>query len=261
MAAAAPSSLASSVEWTNYVKLMRLLFDGGKTVLKKIFDRFYPPSNLLANLNANYHTLNNLQTLRVLSKSEWDLLFPPDGATTDSETFDITLLFLLLINICGLSPPRSGWHSKPDPSDTSLEANIVRVWYFRDMLAHIPTARVDTPTFNTLWHEISAVLVSLGFDQAEIDRLKTDGYEYGTDVELDWADSQEKIKSELEEIRQIQVAGLQTILEVHKTHKTQLKYLEDVKSKLDSEYQFAFIGHDWLAILNSHIYNLVFQRL
>ena len=58
MASSSPSPLASSVEKTNGAKLSRLLIDGGTMVLRKIFDRYHPPANLQANLNANYGTLN-----------------------------------------------------------------------------------------------------------------------------------------------------------------------------------------------------------
>ena len=175
MASSSPSPLASSVEKTNGAKLNRLLIDGGTMVLRKIFDRYHPPANLQANLNANYGTLKNLSRSRVLHKSQWDLLFPPGGATPDSNTFDITLLFLLLTNICGLSPPLLGWHTKPSASDTSFEANLARIKFFRNELYdHVTTTGIDTPTFSALWQEISAVLVALGLPQAEIDRLKAE---------------------------------------------------------------------------------------
>lgn len=265
MATAAPSPLASSVEKTNHFMLISLVSEGGTTVLRKIFDRFHPPSNLLANLMAKRPILENLLRRRVLLKPQWDLLFPRDGATPDSKTFDIQLLFLLLKSICGLSPPPSGWHSKPVPSDTSFEANIVRVKCFRNMVhGHMSTIipiGVDTATLNALWQEISAVLVALGLDRAEIDRLEAErwGVEGYRVVEHDWAGS----------VPSIEMAGavpstLGSSVEktngdklrqqmIKEARKTQPEILEDVKSKLDSEYQFAFIGHDWLVILNSHI--------
>ena len=175
MAAAAPSPLASSVEKTNGAKLSRLLIDGGTTVLRKIFDGHHPPVNLIIDLNANYPILNNLLSRRVLNGHQWDKLFPPGGVPPDSNTFDITLLFLLLTKICGLTPPPSGWHTKPHSSDTSHEANLARVKFYRNILyGHVTTTGVDTPTFSALWTEISGVLVSLGLDQAEVDRLKAE---------------------------------------------------------------------------------------
>ena len=145
MASSSPSPLASSVEKTNGAKLSRLLIDGGTMVLKKIFDRYHPPANLQANLNANYGTLKNLLRRRVLHRRQWDLLFPPGGDTPDSNTFGISLLFLLLTSICGLSPPPSGWHTKPPASDTSFEANIARIKFFRNELyGHVSTTGMDT---------------------------------------------------------------------------------------------------------------------
>ena len=236
MAATSPSPLVSSAEKTNGAKLSRLLIDGGSTVLRKIFDRYHPPANLLADLNANYHTLNNLLRRRVLHKPQWDLLFPPGGATPDSNTFDITLLFLLLTNICGLSPPPSGWHTKPPTSDTSFEANLAHIKFFRNELyGHVTTTGIDTPTFSALWLEISAVLVALGLPQVEIDRLKAEhcGEEDFIDVLFKWADSEEDINSQLKDIHQSQSKVQQAVDEVHLTQLEDLKIHQDSKRKLD----------------------------
>ena len=130
MATAASSPLDSSPEKTNGNKLSRLLIDGGTTVLRNIFDHYHPPAILAAGLNSNYFILNNLLRRRVLNGRQWDKLFPPCGGLPGSNTFNITLLFLLLTNICGLSPPLTGWHTKPSPGDNSLEANLARVKFF-----------------------------------------------------------------------------------------------------------------------------------
>ncbi|XP_067027730.1 uncharacterized protein [Acropora muricata] len=206
MASSSPSPLASSVEKTNGAKLSRLLIDGGTMVLRKTFDRFHPPANLQANLNANYGTLNNLLIRRALRQPQWDLLFPPGGATPDSKKFDITLLFLLLTNICKLSPRPSGWHTKPSASDTSVEANLARIKFFRNKVyGHVTTTGIDTPTFSALWQEISAALVALGLPQAEIDRLKAEhcGEEDFLRLLFEWAESEEDIKSQLRDIKEM----------------------------------------------------------
>ena len=230
MAAPKPSYLASSVEKTNGAKLSRLLIDGGSTVLRKIFDRYHSPANLLADFNANYHTLNNLLKRRVLHKPQWDLLFPPGGAIPDSNTFDITLLFLLLTTISGLSPPPSGWNTKPPPSDASIEANLARIKFFRNNLyGHVTTTGIDTPTFSALWLEISTVLVALGLPQAEINRLKAGhcGEEDFIDMLFEWADSEEDIKSQLKDIRQSQSKLQKAVDEMHQTQ------LEDRRIRQD----------------------------
>ena len=214
MATAAPSPLASSREKTNGNKLSRLLIDGGTTALRNIFDAIHPSANLTSDLNSNYSILNNLLRRRVLNGHQWDKLFPSGGGLPDSNTFDITLLFLLLTNICGLSPPLTGWHTKPSPGDNSLEANLARVKFFRNELyGHVTSTGVDATSFSSFWHEISITLHSLGLDQAEIDRLKAEqgGEEDYLDALIEWADSEEDIKTQLKDIHQTQLKLSKTV--------------------------------------------------
>ncbi|XP_068760733.1 uncharacterized protein [Montipora capricornis] len=221
---ATPGPLASSKEKTNGAKLSRLIIDGGTTVLRNVFDTHHPPANLAADLNACYSILTNLSRRRILNGHQWDKLFPVGGASPDSNTFDITLLFLLLTNICGLTPPHTGWHCKPPPSDTSREANLARIKFFRNQLyGHITTTGVDELMFNALWQEISAVLVSLGLSQAEIDRLKAErcGEEDYLNALRDWAESEADLKTQLNEVRQLQ----NTVQESVKENKSILKDL------------------------------------
>ncbi|XP_068738039.1 E3 ubiquitin-protein ligase DZIP3-like [Montipora capricornis] len=221
---ATPGPLASSKEKTNGAKLSRLIIDGGTTVLRNVFDTHHPPANLAADLNSCYSILNNLLRRRILNGHQWDKLFPAGGAAPDSNTFDITLCFLLLTNICGLTPPHTGWHCKPPPSDSSHEANLARIKFFRNQLyGHITTTGVNELMYNALWQEISAVLVSLGLSQAEVDRLKAERYgeEDYLDALRDWAESERDLKTQLNEVRQLQ----NTIQESVEENKSILKDL------------------------------------
>ena len=243
MAAAAPSPLASSLEKTNGFKLIRLLIDGGTTVLRTIFDGYHPPAFLSAGLNANYLTLRHLLRRRVLHAAQWDKLFPPSGATPDSKKFDITLLFLLLTNICGLSPPATGWYRKPTPSDQSLEANLARVKFFRNMFyGDMCSTGIDTPTFSSLWKEISAALVALGLDQTDIDRLKEEkcGAKDYLDVEesslADLCQAQSTTQHNIKELRATQLEDHKTyqdnksvLGEIHRSQNTAPRSIEEVR--------------------------------
>ena len=228
MAASAPSPLVSSTEKTNGAKLSRLLIDGGTTVLKMVFDSHHSPANLAMDLTANYPKLCNLLKRRVLHKPQWDKLFPPSGSTPDSNNFDITLLFLLLTEICGLSPPPSGWHKKPPLSDTTLEANLARIKFFRNELyGHVSTTGIDSSTFSHLWREISDVLVALGLNQADVDRLKAEycGEEDYLQMLCEWAGSEKDLKSQLKEINQ-------TMDMVHQNQTQDAETLQQMKSEL-----------------------------
>ena len=247
MAAAAPSPLASSVEKTNGAKLSRLLIDGGTTVLKNMFDHHHPPAHLVSSLNRHYGALNDLLRDGYLPRLQWDKLFPTGGVSPDSNNFDISLLFLLLTNICGLSSPRGGWHRKPHHKDTSREANIARIKFFRnDLYGHVTTTGVDTPTFTGLWREISATLRGLGLRQAEIDRLKAEhcGEEDYIDVLLEWADSEEDIKSQLRDISKSQTKVQHTVDEVRQTQLADREILQYSKGKLEKVHQFQTITQE-----------------
>ena len=185
----------------------------------------------------NNSTLDDLFARGILSEQQRNRLFPPDGSKPDSKTFDITLLSLLLTEICGLSPPaRTGWNHKPQAKNKSLAANLVRIKLFRNKLIHTPETRIDSRLFNEVWKEISGVLVSLGLDQAEINRLKTErcGEEDYLDVLFKWADREKEIKSKLEEVCQSQTKLQKAVETVCQTQQEQQKILQDTRTAVET---------------------------
>ena len=168
-AAAAASSAASSgtsvytvsEEKTNGTRLARLLVDGGTHVLRKVFHSVHPPATLQRVLNNNLPKLQSLRSRRVLFDNQWEKLFPSSGDPPDSNTFDITLLHLLLREICHLTAPPTGWHKMPADSDGSLEANIVRIKCHRNELCHSVTTGIPNGEFEDKWSKISTSLESL----------------------------------------------------------------------------------------------------
>ena len=136
------------------------------------------------------------------SPREWDKLYPSPPEQPDINEFDITLLCVLLRNICGLSPPSSGWNKMPNVSDHTREADIIRIKLFRnERFGHITKTAVTMADFIKFWVEISAPLVRLGIDQKEIDRLANEecGEEEVSRVLKEWNECNEKIMNSLEE--------------------------------------------------------------
>ena len=155
----------------NYSRVCQLLVDKGGEALRVALHAKHPPSTLAAVLNANKTTLKKIR-YSVIKPSQWDLLFPVLG-TPDSNNFDITLLTILLRNVCGLTSPAAGWGVIPAASDTSISADILRIKIFRnEVYGHIPNAQYDDTTFETLWQKISKPLIKLGIPQQDIDELK-----------------------------------------------------------------------------------------
>ena len=162
MASATPST-QSTKETTNYARLCRVLVDVGTCALRDCFDASCPPGILHTVLAASRSALQSLRSRRIINAAQWGKLFPAIPALLSSRDFDITLLMTLLRNICGLSPPATGWDMVPAVIDLSREADIARVKYLRNTVyAHAENASVDDATFNTYWKEIRDTLVRLG---------------------------------------------------------------------------------------------------
>lgn len=166
---------ASSKESTNFARLYRLLMDGGTLALRLQFDRIHPPASLNAVLKGYESEIKKLKK-KNLKAHHWKVLYPADPSSVSSEQFDMTLLMVLLRDICGLNPPSSGWDSPPPSFDKSMEANIARINQCRIRFFQLARgASVDDATFNSLWPDLSAALIALGIDKASINKLKSEG--------------------------------------------------------------------------------------
>jgi len=64
-------------------------------------------------MNLQRTRLQDVRRKRALTGNQWEKLFLPSGDPPDSKTFDITLLHLLLREICYLPAPSTGWHDMP----------------------------------------------------------------------------------------------------------------------------------------------------
>ena len=199
------AALRSSPEKTNGAKLSRLIIDGGRLALQKLFDSIPPPDTLQMFFNKHYVTLQGLQRSRILNTKQWELLFPPTGAPPNSSNFDITLLFVLLRNVCGLCPPATGWDNKPLEADKSREANLARIkWFRNELYGHVTTTGIDVHLFNKYWTELSDTLVQLGLDPLEIDRLSHAPLdeELCLDLLTEWKTQEDETKQQLHDINE-----------------------------------------------------------
>ena len=217
MASALAPQVASTKETTNfvrYVRLCRLLNDVASQALRDVFDRINPPAGLhsvLAPGNPAHITLQSLRKKRILNSTQWKKLYPTIRTSVSSASFDITLLTVLLKNICGLTPPVTGWDNLPSAADTTTEANIARVTYYRNTVyGHAKQAFVDDVTFNAHWKDISNALVTLGGVSygALIDRAKHKPIDHGTEEDhrelgFQWKKDGHHIKKKLEDMEGI----------------------------------------------------------
>ncbi|XP_068700169.1 NLR family CARD domain-containing protein 3-like [Montipora foliosa] len=209
----APASFASSKETTNYARLCRLLVDVGTQALRDTFDTMHPPATLPKVLSSAHPTLLFLKK-KVLNPTQWGKLYPTHPSSVSSASFDITLLMVLLRNICSLTPPAStgSWDKLPLPGENSPEANIARIKYYRNQVyAHASQASVDDATFNMLWQDISNALLGLGSGatySSAISCLKTECMdpvveEHYRKLLKEWKIDDESTKEKLESLEEM----------------------------------------------------------
>ena len=225
---ASPTTV-SVLGWTpekfNGFKLRRLVIDGGTQALRKFLQKCHPGKSIQTILAAEKHKISPLKG-KVINQTQWDVLYPTPPNTTDINNFDITLLSILLRNICGLTAPATGWVNEPNACDLSNEANIVRVRLFRNEVhAHITETGVSTTDFEDYWKKIIPVLVSLGIDQAQTEILKVEecGEEIIQRVMNEWNEMEDDVREDLKRIEIGQKKNRTLIEESRKEVKEEFK--------------------------------------
>ena len=231
MACAAPTA-SSTKETTNYARLCRLLVDLGTEVLRDKFNTIHSSANLQAVLSANVTTLQSLRSRRIINPTQWGKLFPAISSSVSLASFDITLLMVLLRNICGLAAPLTGWDALPTATDVSAEADIARVKYFRNtVFAHAEHASVDDATFSNHWSNIRDTLVRLGgvkfraaIDHLETECMDPEAEKHYIDLLNQWKKDEDNVKEKLDEIKSHQLEIGSGIVKV-------IKKLEEISTE------------------------------
>ena len=211
MASALAPSFRSTKETTNFARLCRLL-GFSVHILRETFDKRRPTGDLNAVLSSPpvHAVLQSLRKRRVLSPLQWGKLYPAIKSAVSSKNFDFNLLMVLLRNVCSLVPPENGWDTLPPETDTTLEADIVRIKCYRNTVyGHANEASVDDPTFNQYWQDIQDALVRLGGAgyQSAIDNLKKecmdpDFEKHYKELLKQWVVDEISIKERLDEMRE-----------------------------------------------------------
>ena len=208
MASAAPT-FSSTKETTNYARLCRLIVDVGTQVFRDTFDAIHAPTNLHTVLAGNKATIQTLRTKGVINANQWGKLFPTISTSVSLAHFDITLLMVLLRNLCGLTSPATGWDKLPAVTDVSREVDIARVKYYRNTVyGHAECASVDDAAFNAYWGDIRDTLVRLGgvkyktaIDKLETEVMDPDLEDHYKELLTQWKKDEDNMKDELNEIK------------------------------------------------------------
>ena len=98
-------------------------------------------------------------------------MLPSTGNAVNSEDFDITLLMILLTNLCGFTYP--GPKFNPDVTDTTEFAQLFRIKRSRDNVRHKSKLSVSDPDFQRLFSMVTTPMLALGVSQDRIDNIKS----------------------------------------------------------------------------------------
>ncbi|XP_076108622.1 uncharacterized protein LOC143076668 [Mytilus galloprovincialis] len=238
-------------EEENYVRLALLLKGVSPRAVRSYFDREFPPTHLPSTLNTNYNTLKDLKLKRVLNQAQWNLLFPRNGVPV-STTFDVTLMICLIRNLTSVTQPINGFDRLPPSVETTPGADLARIKWYRNILAHHDSNKMATGDFNTAWSNISDAVSRLGGQpmNQECQELKVKILDQSNqEIMLEIKQSQETIKelgqtvdilgtkhSEVtENLRKLQVSHI-TLQTEHSEVTGNLRKLQDSHITLQTEH-------------------------
>ncbi|XP_076081216.1 uncharacterized protein LOC143052139 [Mytilus galloprovincialis] len=155
-------------EETNFLRLTILVIKLSPKAVRVLFDNKFPPTDLTNILKRKLSKLKSLNDKKIINLAQWDLLYP---ANKGSGTFDLTLLICLLRNIAtpAIRKPGTGFDQLPNNHDITEGADLARIKYYRNLIAHNTDGTFNYTEFNTAWNGLSQAISRLGFGRYDQD--------------------------------------------------------------------------------------------
>ena len=129
--------------------------------------------DLYKELNGQIGSINKLVGKKVLRKEQVDVLLPPGANRTDSSTFDVTLIIVLIINFTTLPAPKKGWRGDVNAIDTGTASFVVQARKWRNVFIHDtePTGLLKAD-FDRIWADGESIVSGLGLSGIDTKKLK-----------------------------------------------------------------------------------------
>nr|XP_022310220.1 uncharacterized protein LOC111115684 [Crassostrea virginica] len=151
----ASTSYTATEEMTNTLRVIRLLMEPCTDQLRDLLRSYVSPASFPALIKREIWQLSRL------TKAQRELVLPNSGVYSGNyDDMDISLLYILLRNLCGIQAHIKGWGNSPDSADRSVSANIERLRLARNKCAHNKKV-MSNAKFNQVWSEIRAAVVDL----------------------------------------------------------------------------------------------------
>nr|XP_022305933.1 uncharacterized protein LOC111112614 isoform X2 [Crassostrea virginica] len=187
---------AATEEMTNLNRVSRLMLGPCTEQLRDLLRLYIPPASFPAVIQ------RKRSQLKRLTEPQRKLILPNSGVYSGNyDDMDISLLYILLRNVCGIQAHNKGWGNTPDSADISVSANIERLRLARNRCSHT-TEGMSNVDFNQVWSEIRAAVVDL-------DKVLGIGNKYQEAVDFILNDTMDPVKDKhfrdqlLEQIKDI----------------------------------------------------------
>jgi hypothetical protein len=162
----------STPQTTNANRACRAVLGPCTDALRHVLRHYVPPQNF------SHVIKQNKLNLPRLTADQRNLILPQNGSYTGSyNNMDLSLLYILLRNVCHIQPHTNGWGNDPYPSDRSLSANIDRVHSVWKQCVHSGQPSMSDSDFDVAWFTIRSALVDL-------DAFLVNGHQYEREVDV-----------------------------------------------------------------------------
>lgn len=142
----------------NYSRLCHLITLLCGDLFRDILSRYIKPIYLRSQLDNNKQKLVN-----IFNTQQQNLIYPATGNTSlTTKEFDITIIYILLRNICNIPPHKSGWGNPPAKGDNSIAAGIEKIRLTRNLIiAHSTNGMIEDPVFEKHWNDLRDVVIQI----------------------------------------------------------------------------------------------------
>jgi hypothetical protein len=139
----------------NFTRLVIVCVDLIKLVLKDILQCQIKPKDLYSAISSCAEFTSGRQKLR---PEQQRICYQPSPFVPDYSTFDVTLLYTLIRNLCPSLKPTLGWGKTPS-TDITIGDDIERLRVFRNNAhGHCESSNVSDTEFTSQWTNIESVI-------------------------------------------------------------------------------------------------------
>lgn len=150
--------MASTVlprEEQNFIRFVKICQDVLKLPLIDILASEIQPADLYNEIQQ--HKIILLNGRNKLDTNQLKICFLPPPAVPDYKTFDVTLLYKLIRNLCPSLEPTQGWGNDPVDTDTQIGDDVERLRFFRNNNVHHSSSMILDTDFEIIWRKLKSV--------------------------------------------------------------------------------------------------------